>query len=338
MIDKDIFKLHDDEVKENPKKVRFCFQDDIAYIYPWSPTKFLLYGKYSEEQLKRKRKKDAKESYVTPILKKTVLSNDNLPNGNIVEYEELNNLNEINIAETVPIDLPPEAIFSPSKEKDLLTKSPKMLGQNEQQTVNKTVIEEKNFRKLKRKSLLPDTTDVNPKTIEFMSMNALPYLYSNKVSDTVCAFGKDTELKNNKRSFQMPSINSKLEDSFCRNPIIRSQISQRYAIDENELQNIQNLHEEELTIGEERNSSNQTRRPLPVLRDKKNIISLNDSSTSKSTLNDKRTSKKPPLQVVNGKINKPSQKDNLISLSNKAKHCIPQLYISPSHITRGCWK
>ena len=334
MIDKDIFKLNDDEVKENPKKVRFSFQDDIAYIYPWSPTKFLLYGKYSEEQLKRKRKKDTKESYVTPILKKTLVSNDNMPNGNMVEYEELNTLSEINIAETVLIDLPPEAIFSPSKEKNLLTNSPKILGQNELQTAKKIDIEEKNFRKLKRKSLLPDTTHGNPKTIEFMNKNALPYLYSNKVNGTISTFGKDTEFKNDKGSIQMPSINSKLEDSFYRNPIMRSQISQRYAIDENELENIQNLHEEELTVGEERNSSNQIRRPLPILRDKKNMISLNDSSI----LNDKRTSKKSTLQGVDGKINKPSKKDNLISLSSKAKHCIPQLYISPSHITRGCWK
>ena len=335
MIDKDIFNLND-EMKENPKKVRFSFQDDIAYIYPWSPTKFLLYGKYSEEQLKRKRKKDAKESYITPILKKTLVINDNLSNGNIVEYGEPNTLNEINFVETVPIDLPPEAIFSPSKEKDLLTNGPKILGQNQLQTASKIDIEESNFRKLKRKSLLPDNTHTNPNTIEFMKKNVLPSLYSNKVVDTTFAFGKDPELKNDKRSIQMPYINRKLEDSFCQNS--RSQISQRYAIDENELENIQNLHEEELTVGEERNSSNQTRRPLPILRDKKNIISSNEDSTSKSILNNKRTSKKQPLQSINGKINKPSQKDNLISLSSNAKHCIPQLYTSPSHITRGCWK
>jgi len=53
------------------KHVTFSEVDDVTYIYQWSPTKYLLFGKYTDDELRRREKANNCEQTVKPILKKT---------------------------------------------------------------------------------------------------------------------------------------------------------------------------------------------------------------------------------------------------------------------------
>ena len=149
--------------RNNSKQVSFSRNgDEVVYIYPWSPTKYLMFGKYTENELelmnRRKRQKvdhttndnnshsgeSEKQKQLTSILKRNHdgWNEDNIYSDSDEEYsdpclgsetkplEELETTKDSSSSskqkeqETNEPFLPSMAIFSPSGTKDLMTNNP----------------------------------------------------------------------------------------------------------------------------------------------------------------------------------------------------------------------
>lgn len=361
------------------KKVSFARNHDVAYIYPWSPTKFLLFGKLSEEQLKRKKSENNEN--IVPILKKsnyveydtlhemrqtlnelksinekrikrprdqTNSISDSFSLSNIfTEYDPPNHLEEINVDElyTVPPILPSMAIFSPNEQKDFLTNAP-----CESLTPPSCLVpiaQNHNYKKQLSSSfsLLGHGLD----NITDEKKSSLPQLATTKLSEALFGCirqGEDEHVicynARPRKYLRMPSIES--NDSFSVTSIHkssphRSQISQRYAITESDLENIQHLNEEEFICPE---ITSKQRRPLPLLREAKNRTTKKKKKNGQNQTKKKEgkidTTTKLKIKPKVNQVGDTTKKSSCKQEARKSGPSILQLHLSPKDIRSGCCK
>jgi len=279
------------------KHVTFSEVDDVTYIYQWSPTKYLLFGKYTDDELRRREKANNGEQTVKPILKKThedvadrhvriVLKEDNGVMSDSKNSKALPSIDastqlleeEIIVEETSPKHpiLPSMAIFSPNESvKELISNSPikegawrpvkkkrKKVNRNQQQlTSNFTLIGGDGIS-------LRNEADVLPKL-------ASPPATKPSEATVFGSVKNVSTLKTTLSSkyFKMPSIGIGIGESVRSKPLIKTQITQRYSLDSDDLDDIQWLTEEAFHMEKFQESmmgnttEKRTRRPLPLISD-----------------------------------------------------------------------
>uniref|UniRef100_A0A7M5XLF7 Uncharacterized protein n=1 Tax=Clytia hemisphaerica TaxID=252671 RepID=A0A7M5XLF7_9CNID len=250
------------------KQVTFSKENDTAYIYPWSPTKYLLYGKYTEEELMEKRKKrktEQSEQNVVSILKRPKNTDEDSSSNATTSGVRL--LEEIVMEEANPKHpkLPSMAVFSPNRHKDLLTNIPKD---------NNTRSRAKSKSKKRNIKGLDSSFTLIGQTISRTENDGLPQLPSpKKLNESVFGCLRNIEgvvtSKHNKTphdvSYKMPPISQ-----VPRKPLIKTQINKIYTMDTtSNLENLNYLAEEEFEIPFPLISADRSKRTLIHQRQEK---------------------------------------------------------------------
>ena len=269
-----------------PKKVSFSPSDDVAYIYPCSPTKYLLLSNLTTEQLLHRKIKNECKGTI-PILKKPrhcvkelfqseekvstfeVVCKNQRSKKTVNTLQNNKTLSEI-IENTVRLEpsLPSRAIFSPSNEKNLITNVP--IDNKPEKSSTKP-----HNKHLGSKSLF------ERETLNCVDKNYFPHLLSSKLGPSSQGQTLDNEINN---LVKMPSLVQGCK-YYSKNSSFRSQISQRYTISHNELDHINVLGEEDFadTHTLKHFIWKAQRHPLPPLlaknelkRDKKDLCLMPD--------------------------------------------------------------
>lgn len=369
MLEKRLFSS--DSLNSNGKKVTFALEDDVTYIYPWSPTKYLLFGKYTEEELKRRKAYNEEQETIIPILKKPscdscrhcddesletaqnpVVNNNNTAALSFWSDTPANTLEEIQIDEDSPSHpmLPSMAIFSPSQDKDLISNCPTLNSD----TTAMPLLMPIQRKKSKKKKMLNTNFSILGKSLsrqkhhhhqdpsDFVeslprlktttnakSVNKALYGSIKHLDQTSAAPSKSSSTFQNtltSRFMRIPSIdnndNQPPDLNYTppqRKPLIRTQISQRYALNESDFSDIQTLREEDFHSNSDvNNSPKKTRSSLPAIY--KNGGKKERKSNATNTII-KQTKKTPALhspklmKSCRQQVNSPgAQRNNIFRL------------------------
>lgn len=260
------------------KQVTFSDRDDVMYIHPWSPTKFLLFGKYTENEIRqlRRYKMSRADQPIVPILKKTDYSGCPEESGYAL-------LKEIVIEESLPRHplLPSMAIFSPSNQKESITNNPIS-------STLKPLKKKKNTKQLSSSSftLVGQQLPVNN--------DPLPQISSKQTNEAYNGCVKNiNDLSRSGKFIKMPSI-CNIDKNARQKPLIKTQISQMYSLDADDLSSVQNLCEEVFS-----SDVGRSRELLPTIKDTPKINNQNNYSKFIKNKNKRKTQIKNCKQEIN---------------------------------------